>query len=54
MAYRREDGCQILQTNNYLRYSTFVPKSGPSPSRVCCIFAQLTDNNVLGKIHIYP
>jgi hypothetical protein len=26
--------------------------SGPSPSRVYCIFAQLTNSNVLGKLHI--
>jgi hypothetical protein len=28
-------------------------KSGPSPSRVYCIFAQLTNSNVLGKV-TYP
>jgi hypothetical protein len=27
-------------------------KSGPSPSRVYCIFAQPTNNNVLGKLPI--
>jgi hypothetical protein len=27
-------------------------KSGPSPSRVYCIFAQLTNSNVLGKLPI--
>jgi hypothetical protein len=32
--------------------STFIHKYGPSPSRVYCIFAQLTNNNVLGKLPI--
>jgi hypothetical protein len=27
----------------------FIHKSGPSPSRAYCIFAQLTNSNVLGK-----
>jgi hypothetical protein len=27
-------------------------KSGPSPSRAYCIFAQLTNSNVLGKLPI--
>jgi hypothetical protein len=30
----------------------FIHKSGPSPSRVYCIFAQLTNSNVLGKLPI--
>ena len=30
----------------------FIPKSGRSPSRVYCIFAQLTNSNVLGKLPI--
>ena len=29
--------------------STFIHKSGPSPSRMYCILAQLTNSNVLGK-----
>jgi hypothetical protein len=29
-----------------------IHKSGPSPSRVYCIFAQLTNSNVLGKLPI--
>ena len=29
-----------------------IHKSGPSPSRACCIFAQLTNSNVLGKLRI--
>jgi hypothetical protein len=30
----------------------FIHKYGPSPSRVCCIFAQLTNSNILGKLPI--
>ena len=30
----------------------FIHKSGPSPSRVYSIFAQLTNSNVLGKLPI--
>ena len=30
----------------------FIPKSGRSPSRVYCIFAQLTNSYVLGKLPI--
>ena len=32
--------------------STFIHKSGRSPSRAYCIFAQLTNINVLGKLPI--
>jgi hypothetical protein len=32
--------------------STFIHKSGLSPSRAYCIFAQLTNSNVLGKLPI--
>jgi hypothetical protein len=32
--------------------SIFFHKSGPSPSRVYCIFAELTNSNVLGKLPI--
>ena len=30
----------------------FIHKSGPSPSRAYCIFAQLTNSNVSGKLPI--
>jgi hypothetical protein len=30
----------------------FINKSGPSPSRVYCLFAQQTNRNVLGKLPI--
>ena len=55
IAYRREDGCEAHYNNNithYLCWSTLIHKSGPSPSRVYCILAQLTNSNVLGKLPI--
>jgi hypothetical protein len=46
--YRREDGCETHSNNNithYLCWSTFIHKSGPSPSRVYCIVAKFTNSN---------
>jgi hypothetical protein len=39
-------------THYLVWWSTFIHKSGPSPSRVYCILAQLTNSNVLGKLPI--
>ena len=55
IANRREDGCETHLNNNithYLCWSTFIHKSDPSPSRAYCIFAQLTNSNVLEKLPI--
>jgi hypothetical protein len=52
----RIDGLETHQNNNithYLCLSTFIHKSGRSPPRVYCIFAQLINySNVLGKLPI--
>ena len=48
IAFRREEGCETYWNNNithYLCQSTFIHKSGPSPSRVYCIFAKSTNSN---------
>jgi hypothetical protein len=52
---RGGDECETHLNDNitrYLCYSTFIHKSGPSPSHVYCIFAQLTNSDVLGKLPI--
>ena len=35
------------------QYFFFTPKSDPSPSRAYCIFTELTNSNVLGKLPIH-
>jgi hypothetical protein len=37
----------------YVSQRLFILKSGPSPSRAYCIFSQLTNSNVLGKLPIH-
>jgi hypothetical protein len=43
---------KLVRITICLCYSTFIHKSGPSPSRVYCMFTQLTNSNVLGKLPI--